>query len=148
MPLKLLCQVHLMESAWYSRLKKITSAWNLAAGDLRAVIWVGRSDSCSIRVTCYHEDENIWWEWIELISSYPFARRRGHATATVMTAVYPIMPRYTPPYHIAVSHGGWPITVPSPYPFERHSRRAPMTHLFTAVSSPRSKIRSTYSQSL
>jgi hypothetical protein len=59
MPLKLLCHVHLMESAWYSRLKKIAGGGNLATGDLRAVIWVGRSDSCLIWVRCYREDEKI-----------------------------------------------------------------------------------------
>jgi hypothetical protein len=59
MPLKLLCQVHLMESAWYNRLKKIAGAGNLAAGDLRMVFRVGHYDSCSIWVTCYHEYEKV-----------------------------------------------------------------------------------------
>jgi hypothetical protein len=59
MPLKLLYQLHLIESAWYSRLKKIAGAGNLAVGDLHAVIRVGRNDSCSIWVIGYREDEKI-----------------------------------------------------------------------------------------
>jgi hypothetical protein len=144
MPLKFLCQVHLMASAWYSRLKKIAGAGNLAAGDwarwfgLAVVIsaWLERDITARMK-----KSEG---EWIEPVSPYPLARRRGHVTSAVMTAVYPIVPRHTPSYHIAISRVVRPITVPSLYPSERHDRRAPVTHPFTTVSSSPSKIWSTH----
>jgi hypothetical protein len=81
-----------------------------------------------------------------LVSPYPLARRRGRATTAVMPPFTPIVPCYTPSYHVAVSHGGWTLTALSRYPSERHGRRAPVTHPFVTVSSRSSKIQSNRSR--
>jgi hypothetical protein len=83
-----------------------------------------------------------------LVSPYPLARRRGRATTAVMPPFTPIVPCYTPSYHVAVSHGGCTFTALSRYPSERHGRRAPVTHPFVTVSSRSSKIRSNRSRPL
>jgi hypothetical protein len=84
----LLYQAHRMNSPWYNRLKKITGAGNLAAGDLRTMIQAVRRDSCSVLVGYYREDEKIrgGLDWVR--PPYPLARRRGRAAIAVVGTIY------------------------------------------------------------
>jgi hypothetical protein len=127
--LKLLCQAHWMNSAWYSKLKKIEGAGNLAAGDLHTRICASRYGSCLAQEWYYRGSEKISWglDWACLAvptcpATWPCDRHRD----------CPCSPRlchaisHVPPRCRSCETADYPLDFTL---IERHAWWTPVTHL-------------------